>query len=537
MKKQIIIALIACSSYAAVNESYIGGKPLITELTTDDSFLVLKADGSTNPPLRRVKLLPLIEGIRRESSLSYPPSIPMNLRDATYAGGTIIGGGTNLATWGWKMIPAFDAQDIKCEFANFMINTTTFEVFPHPHEVTLKAALEVNSVIYPMYFSGKRTVVLSPGGHVMNDPLPITVKTTDDVYVRTSLTVTNGSTLPVIYKFNGGVYGVDKWTNAVDVVDSGDMVATASPTTYGFAPLAVYGNPVLTTSKGVLLLGDSIVAGSGDFPPFDTNYYTYPLGFAARASKNANVGYLKAGRGGESTTNILSIGGLHKLTLGEGSQNLICNLGINDLIAGISTNVLKTNLMTIWRYYAKKGLRVFQTTYTPRTTSTDYWLTTNNQTVTVEADEIEAMNEWFEDTSTNGAISMSGGSLYGVFNISANVTTADRKWACTNAYLITGTATSTTSTYLQDTNVSGLIPYGLGIQYVIKLTGGTGAPAVNKITMNTPANRFHVSAWTNGTPSTDTTYEIWSVPTTDGTHPTAQAIETMSQAVDTTKFK
>lgn len=63
MKKLIIYFLTSVSALAAISEKPISGKPLITTLTTNDSILVLQADGTTNPPLKQIKISPMLTGI------------------------------------------------------------------------------------------------------------------------------------------------------------------------------------------------------------------------------------------------------------------------------------------------------------------------------------------------------------------------------------------------------------------------------------------------------------------------------------------
>ncbi len=60
---------------------------------------------------------------------------------------------------------------------------------------------------------------------------------------------------------------------------------------------------------------------------------------------------------------------------------VISQLGTNDIGNGNSFDTILNNLLALWQSIANLGIKVYPTTFTPRTTSTDAWATTTNQTV------------------------------------------------------------------------------------------------------------------------------------------------------------
>jgi hypothetical protein len=63
--------------------------------------------------------------------------------------------------------------------------------------------------------------------------------------------------------------------------------------------------------------------------------------------------------------------------IGEVCNLAICEAGVNDL--GATTNAIMQNMTNLWTVLNAQGIRVYQTTITPNSTSSDGWTTTNNQ--------------------------------------------------------------------------------------------------------------------------------------------------------------
>jgi hypothetical protein len=73
-------------------------------------------------------------------------------------------------------------------------------------------------------------------------------------------------------------------------------------------------------------------------------------------------------------------------------RNIVCNYGTNDLGNGDSLSTIQANLIAFWSLWP--GKFVFQQTIDPRTTSTDTWMTTANQTQQSFESVRQALNTW-----------------------------------------------------------------------------------------------------------------------------------------------
>jgi len=246
------------------------------------------------------------------------------------------------------------------------------------------------------------------------------------------------------------------------------------------------------------------------------------------------VGYVKLSSGGDTASNFVATGSF-RIPAGQGATIAVCNHGINDITYGYSANLLMTNWLATWRYFASKGLRVYQTTLTPKTSSTDNFTSVQNQAVGPYESNRLAVNLWLRDPGSNGALASAAGSLSGVMDTAAAVET-NGVWWVTNAACYAGTLTGAGANYALDANQTTIPVHTLDYAAAIKITGGLGAGQVRTITANSPANKYYVSGWTTQ-PDNTSTYEIWIMPTGDGVHPYPSGHAAMAAAVNTNWFR
>jgi hypothetical protein len=79
----------------------------------------------------------------------------------------------------------------------------------------------------------------------------------------------------------------------------------------------------------------------------------------------------------------------------QGATHAICEYGVNDL--SVSFASVATNLVTTWKLLADRGMKVYQTTITPFTTSTGGFTTTANQTIAsgIRSNTVRvSINDW-----------------------------------------------------------------------------------------------------------------------------------------------
>lgn len=427
-----------------------------------------------------------------------------------------------------------NARDIRVIWANYY-RTNSTAIITNSNPIGIFASLEVNSAFYPIFFNGNRTNQIGAGAVVISDPIPISVSTSDSVWVRTYFDVGSGGFYPTGIPFYGsGSQGTDGMTFGSNLTESGTPTLVSSLSLY-WSHLAVIGIPTGTFKPGVLLIGDSIMNGIDDqFNPNDSTCWRQPYGFASRALQSAGFGMTYLSAGSDTAAQWLS-GGFIRMPAAAGTQVVLCNYGINDLSGGATYGTLQTNLKAIWTMFKQRGYKVFQTTLCPQTTSTDKWYTTGNQTKKSWETNRVNINAWLLDTSSSGAIAQSAGALSKVFDVASTVET-NGLWKSQGTLVYSGTFTSATASNATDSNQSTLGLHVYDGQAVVITTGGTGSGQTVLLTANSPANVYSVSPNWSVTPDNTTTYQIRLIPTSDGVHPNRVEYQAMATAINSSVF-
>jgi hypothetical protein len=204
---------------------------------------------------------------------------------------------------------------------------------------------------------------------------------------------------------------------------------TPSARISGFKPILL-GRPVNPGAAFFCVIGDSIAAAINDIA---TDQDEYGRGFHFRAMRKANksaaMPCLAMSVSGAATADYTSAAytmwrqyaTYANLALEELATNDIGTTGTYNLIT------LQTNLETIWAALKTAGIqKIIRTKLMPRSTSTDDWATTANQTAypgwrSGEAPDI--MNAWFDTKVADGT-------LYAAVAFPAIADTVDPyKWA------------------------------------------------------------------------------------------------------------
>ncbi len=208
--------------------------------------------------------------------------------------------------------------------------------------------------------------------------------------------------------------------------------STASIQSY--EPIAVLATPFNPALKSIGILGDSIAAGYKD--TIDANGM---LGYVEKGI-SLNAAFITNTR---SSTTLADFVAAHSRRMAYFPQYLtsaVCELGSNDIFAsGSSLAAIQALMLTTWSEFSLRGIPVWQTTITPRTTTTDAWATTANQTVVNAAQEAVrvGLNTWLRAgapivggvavaVGTTGAIVMgqAGHPLTGIFDATAQIETS-----------------------------------------------------------------------------------------------------------------
>lgn len=323
--------------------------------------------------------------------------------------------------------------DISFVYGNWYLSAG-LEV-PGANNITVRASVDLNGTLYPVFFDGSRDVIIQPGATAQSDPLGIDIAAGTLFWSRTFVTVAAaGMTWPLgIWTFIGAGEGNNRNAIPVDLTTSG-VVPTVFETAY--SPLVVKGTTRLPQSA-IALVGDSIMASLND---------TLNRGFAERAIAG-KYGWTRCALIGDKAINFADpTKRFHRMSLWPfGISHAICDYGINDVTAGSSLAVIQANLTICWMTLAQRGIKVYQTTLGPHTTSSDSWATTVNQTVTIHEAVRVAVNDWIRTTPAP---------LSGFFELADTVETAHNsgKWinnGVANTYTSDGLHPSAAAAILQ----------------------------------------------------------------------------------------
>jgi hypothetical protein len=245
---------------------------------------------------------------------------------------------------------------------------------------TYKAAVEYPAgTITPCTFGGNATVGVTGTNDAITDPCGPAVPYGAQFFVRLLYTNTAGT---AIYSTggtgrwpnpgNGAVFGTG---TPQDLVASGAVPVSS---TAEFLPAAIVG---YTSNPSVCLTGDSRTYARADTPDF-----TGATGSLARVIGKVYAYTMMAV---EQTTGAQALANYaNRSRIIRYCSHVVDAYGINDLNLGVTAAnlaITRASLATLW------GKPVIGTTLAPKTTSTDSWATTANQSVAIDPSAFNAL--------------------------------------------------------------------------------------------------------------------------------------------------
>lgn len=284
------------------------------------------------------------------------------------------------------------------------------------------------------------------------------------------------------------------------------------------------------TQNALVVLGDSIAFAAADVPQQNTNYY-----FIERAMAG-QIPVLNTARSGDSMGDLANTQLCHELLAFNRSTRVLCEMGGNDIFGGTSAATLQTTSQTVWAPWLAQGFKVWQSTIPPRTTSTDNWATTANQTLVSAPYEAQRLiyNAWIRANWQSLGLS-------GYFDFAHAVDPTDSgKWSVDGTAGMNGvgfctlTGGATTACDIATWNLNGTsrgynYPTNTTLDCVVRpYAGDTGT--VPTITATTNGSGY-VSAFNIVSAGSGLTYPpmvaakgSWTV---DGVHPSARGFNEM----------
>ncbi len=244
----------------------------------------------------------------------------------------------------------------------------------------LKAAVDIGGVTHPLTFDGQSTVIVEGAGHVVSDPIAVTLKAGDIIHSRTYAVHTHDTNAGTWQRVMPLSAERDEWHGEGDLT-----AATAQPQTPTYkdntrGPLHILGN-VAPDAKAVGFSGDSIVS-------------LVESPWTIRLADKAHIAWSHATTGGDS---ILYQDQRRVVCwpLGlSGFTHYISAFGANDI--GRSDSTLE-KYVEHWTWAKHQGVKVYQATILPIASSTDRFTTLEGQTPRdTNATRIK-WNDWLRD--------------------------------------------------------------------------------------------------------------------------------------------
>lgn len=248
--------------------------------------------------------------------------------------------------------------------------------------LTVKAAMEYNSVIYPVTFNGgSATVVLAPGASIWSDPLGIILPANATFFERNLVLCSGGSFVRgsiVLSSRSEGIEVGSSGSPLTDKVYSGTITAPVNTLTSVYSAVAIRGWPLNRNYGSVVVLMDSLAAGVG------AATISEDRGFGDKAFSNlygvANVAVSGGTLAGWTST--ADVRWRREIISQLRPSLIICGCGGNDLNnVGVTAAQVITLLQTFWNQLKIYGVPLIGWTIPPRTTSSDNWRTYAGQTI------------------------------------------------------------------------------------------------------------------------------------------------------------
>jgi lysophospholipase L1-like esterase len=264
---------------------------------------------------------------------------------------------------------------------------------------TVGAAIEWAGTLYPLTFSGAAKKTLANGQFAISDPLPITVTAGASLPVRSYYTGADGAYIPWVNNdtLHSG-WGEGEIANQ-DLTLAGSGAITANGSSFGRGPTGIHGLTVASTVSA-LVCGDSITEGGNDTSGT-------PKGFASRALLAAGLPYTNAGKWAEQAGGLYSGGSTTALfnarfhpQMLSAATHVLCEQGRNDVNNVNTVASLMAIYLGLWGALGAYGAKVYQTTITPSSDTTDAYATLAGQTVrTAQSQDTKrtTLNDWFRD--------------------------------------------------------------------------------------------------------------------------------------------
>jgi hypothetical protein len=319
-----------------------------------------------------------------------------DMHNENYSNGSSTGANSRCAH---VMSPTYSGGDFQIVYGNFTPQGTATSP-ASSGTLTMTASIEYPSgTVYPVFFNGQRAATIASGANVVSDNVGITIPAGATFWTRSFVTVTVGQTWPLGFITNNndtGVTQVGGYSSGVSQTDGTLGSVPSASFGYAFSPIAVIGKSISQTRQtSVGLIGDSLMHAPN--PNTAAISFQYHRSAYTEALYN-QIPFIQASMAGSTITNLMNgstvINPYLLETVAKYCTHVICDLGVNDYRTGASYTTMQTNLTNLWQFFTSRGIKVWQSTISPNSTSTDGWATTTNQTANSNDAARVSLNTW-----------------------------------------------------------------------------------------------------------------------------------------------
>lgn len=245
--------------------------------------------------------------------------------------------------------------------------------------------MSFSGLFVPAKFAGRRQFSIEPAHDVVtSDPMSVYLAPGTGFFVRSFATMSAPAMQLMDYPGTGSRLAGEFDNRGTSLSDQTLTPVALANTGGGYwCPVAVLGlvnlPPGQQSPGAILILGDSIAAGTGDTA--DTLGFQ---GYIQRSLENI-AGFITAARGSTTAISVAAHGdGQYALSIDSGVTDVLLEDGRNDLLSfNESDTQLSQAITQIASRYAAAGKRVWCFTVPPTTQSNDGWISLANQSWTV----------------------------------------------------------------------------------------------------------------------------------------------------------
>jgi lysophospholipase L1-like esterase len=308
---------------------------------------------------------------------------------------------TVIGTFDFPAVIGADTADISFVYGNFytaQVSNVYGDYTPATSVTIGGAALVIQGVgVYPLTFNGAVGATVAPGGFVTSDHLPITLAKGTTVFLRTYV---SGGTWYANHISAGATGNGGSSASNLTVAGSTSTALQVAGSHYG--PMAVLGT-VADGSPAFVLEGDSIAHGYADSNTFSgyapADLFRSGGGYLQRAI-NGKAGAVNIAFPGDKASAFAVPGGyLRRSFFKRYATHAVIEYPRNDISDEVPLATTQANVIKIAVADKRRGLKTVLTTITPKTSSTDNWMTTAGQSANTAAAETirQQWNTWLRD--------------------------------------------------------------------------------------------------------------------------------------------